>query len=103
MVSGGGPAWLLRSRLPAKQTKRAAVRLRSGNRRSSGAISRLRPARLRMFPAGYRCRESGRAELRDREQRPPRPGAFAAGRENPAPGRLVAGQEVNVGKGYMPF
>ena len=27
----------------------------------------------------------------------------AAGRENPAPGRLVAGQEVNVEKGYTPF
>lgn len=42
----------------------------------------------------------GRARDRKGGRRGP---GNAAGRENPAPGRLVAAQEVNVEKGYTPF
>ena len=108
MISGGGPAGLLRSRPPVKQTKQAA-----------GRRLRRRPRALRQppqfrgdFPVAtgkikdvsggvpIQGKRPGRARDRNGGRRGP---GNAAGRENPAPRRLVAAQEVNVEKGYTPL
>ena len=109
MVSGGGPAGRMRSRLPVKQTKRAAGRSRRLRRplalRQPPQFRDDCPAatgRIKDVSGGVPIQEKRPGRARDRKGSRRGPGK-AAGRENPAPGRLLAGQEVNVEKGYTPF
>lgn len=108
MVSGGGPAGLLRSRRPVKPTKRAAGRRR---RRRPLALRQPPPFRgdfpvatgkIKDVSGGVPIQEKRPGRTRDKKGGRRGPGK-AAGRENPAPGRLLAAREVNVEKGYTPF
>ena len=108
MVSGGGPAGRMRSRLPVKQTKRAAGR---SLRRRQPAFQQPPPFRGDFPVATGKDKDvsggvpiQGKRPGRTRDRKGGRRGpGNAAGRENPAPGRLLAGQEVNVEKGYTPL
>ena len=102
MVSGGGPAGRMRSRRPVKQTKRAAGRLALPQPPPFRGDFPVATGKDKDVSGGVPIQGKRPGRARDRKGGRRGPGN-AAGRENPAPGRLVAGQEVNVEKGYTPL